>query len=499
MSGAAEMLFPTLDFAVFFLVVFTISWELRRQFEARKLFLLAASYFFYGYWDWRFTGLLFTSSLLNYWAGCLLQRCEEDRKRRIIVAIAVGLNLTILGFFKYYGFFLDTLTDLLVRLEIERDLPFLEIILPVGISFFTFQGISYVVDVYRKDAQAVKSLVDLCLYISFFPQLVAGPIVRAAHFLPQLNTAPRLTQRQIAFGIVLILSGLFKKMVIANYLATELVDKVFFDPSAYGAVDLAIGVYAYAVQIYCDFSGYSDIAIGIAALLGFQFDRNFNQPYRAKSLQDFWRRWHISLSTWLRDYLYKPLGGSRGVKSLAYRNIIITMVLGGVWHGAAWTFILWGVFHGLAITIERLIRELKPQPVFALAGHGYGDDAIGRVLKVSDTGGRFVTNFTGVLITFNLVCFSWILFRSPDLDTALALLRGLSDWAVAPELTTPFLGVLVFGSLGSQFLPGDWADRLAERLVAFGAVRLGLMLGVGLLLIEAVSPEGVAPFIYFQF
>jgi alginate O-acetyltransferase complex protein AlgI len=491
------MLFPTLDFALFFMVVFIISWELRRHFEARKIVLLAASYFFYGYWDWRFTGLLLASSLLNYGAGHLLQSHEDEGRRKLIVGIAVGINLSVLGFFKYYGFFLDSLTDILVRFNIERDLPFLEIILPVGISFFTFQGISYVVDVYRRDVKASTSLVDLCLYISFFPQLVAGPIVRASEFLPQLTATPRLSRTQMGQGVVLILVGLFKKMVIANYLATEIVDKVFFDPSAYGAVDLAVGVYAYAIQIYCDFSGYSDIAIGIAALLGYRFQRNFDQPYRARSLREFWRRWHISLSTWLRDYLYKPLGGSHGGKYATYRNIILTMVLGGIWHGAAWTFILWGVFHGVAIATERFIMQLVPQPNFALAG--YGEGKVGRILELSDSGGRFIAGLAGFFLTFNLVCFSWILFRSTDMDTVFMMLQGLTNWSVGPELATPFINLLVFGTLAAQFLPGRWVDKTGIYLARLDGITLGVVMGAGLLFIEAVSPEGVAPFIYFQF
>ncbi len=496
-GGGAAMLFPTLDFALFFMVVFVVSWELRRRFEARKLVLLGASYFFYGYWDVRFTALLLASSLLNYAAGYLLQRQEDESKRKLIVGIAVAVNLAVLGFFKYYGFFIDSLTDVLVQLNIERDLPFLEIILPVGISFFTFQGISYVVDVYRRDVKASTSLVDLCLYISFFPQLVAGPIVRASEFLPQLTAPPRLSKKQIGVGVALILSGLFKKMIIANYLATEIVDKVFFDPSVYGAMDLAVGVYAYAIQIYCDFSGYSDIAIGIAALLGYRFQRNFNQPYRATSLRDFWRRWHISLSTWLRDYLYKPLGGSHGSRFATYRNIFLTMLLGGIWHGAAWTFIFWGMFHGVAIAAERFIVQLQPQQNYALADYGGG--AVGRVLELSDSGGRAIAGFAGFLLTFNLVCFSWILFRSPDMDTVTALLQGLGGWGQGPELTTPFISVLVFGTLASQFLPANWVESAGETLSRLGAISLGLVLGAGLLFIEAVSPDGVAPFIYFQF
>ncbi len=336
------MLFPTADFAVFFFVVFCASWAAARHPDARKLLLLAASYFFYGYWDWRFMALLAASSAINYVAGRIISVSAGAGPRKSALITAIVLNLAILGFFKYFGFFLGTLGDLLVAAGLERDMPFLQIVLPVGISFFTFQGISYVVDVYRGEVASAKSPLDLFLYISFFPQLVAGPIVRAAWFLPQLGEVPELTRRAMCFGLCLILLGLFKKMVIANYLATELVDGVFIDPGGYSSLELLIAIYGYAVQIYCDFSGYSDIAIGVAALLGYRFHRNFDRPYRARSLQEFWRRWHISLSQWLRDYLYKPLGGSRHGRLTTYRNLAITMLLGGIWHGAAWTFIVWG-------------------------------------------------------------------------------------------------------------------------------------------------------------
>ena len=494
------MLFPTLDFALFFLVVFGISWEMRHRPEPRKVFLLGASYFFYGYWDWRFTALLAGSSLINYVGGRLIGMSANERDRKLLLGMAVVLNLAILGFFKYYGFFLDQLAEMLHTAGLERDLPFLEIILPVGISFFTFQGISYVSDVYRRQIEAVDSPLDVFLYISFFPQLVAGPIVRAADFLPQLREEPRLNRSLVSLGILLILLGLFKKMVIANYLASELVDQVFFDPSMYAGPDLALAIYAYAVQIYCDFSGYSDIAIGVAALLGYRFRWNFNQPYRAASLREFWRRWHISLSEWLRDYLYKPLGGGRGGSLLTYRNLFLTMLLGGIWHGAAWTFVIWGLIHGTSLALERLVVSLKtaPAPAMAVAGYGSGSMAPLDPPARGERGG-FMSRALGVLVTFHIVCLAWIFFRAENLEFALSYVQGLANWSQPGQFTSPFLVLMVAASLGAHFLPGGLVIRTAKALEGVGPIGLGFLLGFGILLIQSVAPEGVAPFIYFQF
>ena len=319
------MLFPTFGFALFFLCVFFGHWITLRQPLARKWLLLIASYWFYAAWDWRFCSLLFLSSVVNYAAGVAIRNVASAQGRNLALALCVVANLGVLAFFKYYGFFIESVAETLGALGWQRDLPFLDIVLPVGISFFTFQGISYAVDTYRGRLAQAPSLLDVLLYISFFPQLVAGPIVRAAHFLPQLRAAPAM-DAYTAFGLLLIVWGLFKKVVVATYLAQEIVDPVFFDPLAYASVDVLLAVYGYAIQIYCDFSAYSDIAIGVAALLGFQFPRNFDQPYRANSLREFWRRWHISLSTWLRDYLYIPLGGARNGAWRTYRNLILTML-----------------------------------------------------------------------------------------------------------------------------------------------------------------------------
>jgi len=473
------MLFPTIDFAVFFLAVFAGAWALHRRPVGRKLMLVAASYVFYGYWDWRFCLLLAGSSTVNWAAGRALGATDDPRRRKALVIAAVGANLAVLGLFKYYGFFIRSLNDLFYSLGLERELPFLEVILPVGISFFTFQGISYVVDVHRGAVRARRSLLDVLLYISFFPQLVAGPIVRAATFMPQIERPPDRDRVLATLGIVLILGGLFKKMVVANYLATEMVDLVFLDPFFYGPVDLLLAVYGYAVQIYCDFSAYSDIAIGTAALLGYRFPKNFDQPYRAQSLREFWRRWHISLSSFLRDYLFIPLGGSRPDargRTRTARNLMITMLLGGVWHGAAWTFVFWGFLHGVGLVVERAL-------------------GLGRI-----GGGRPVWRrlLAGVVV-FHFVCLAWIFFRAETFGIALDYLAGFARLDAPVQFATPFVAVLLAVGMAGQFLPPDLPARTAARLHPLPPVAVGALAGLALAIIDALSPAGVAPFIYFQF
>ena len=467
------MLFPTLAFGVFFLFVYFTSWSLDRENGRRKLFLLLASWFFYAQWDWRFVGLLIASAVLNWGVAALIARSDEAGRRKLCVGLGVAANLVILGFFKYYGFFVEQAGALLARVGWERDLPLLQIVLPVGISFFTFQGISYVVDVHRGKTPAAKSLLDVMLLLSFFPHLVAGPIVRASDLLPQFDRVPRLTREMATHGLLLIVWGLFKKTVIASELSTRLVDPVFFDPSAYGTLDLIAAVYGYAVQIYCDFSAYSDMAIGIAALLGYSFPRNFDQPYRASSIQAFWRRWHISLSSWLRDYLYVPLGGGKKGLISSCVNVMITMLLGGLWHGAAWTFVAWGALHGSVQVAERLGRA-----------------ALGER--------RLIPGWLGVLITFHIVCLGWILFRSETFPMALQMLEGLGRWTPV-TMTTPFLVALIVGGLAMHWLPPRAIEGMAERLKTAPSLTLGVLVGIAILLVEAVRPEGVAPFIYFQF
>ncbi|MBU1346294.1 MAG: MBOAT family protein [Alphaproteobacteria bacterium] len=467
------MLFPTLAFGVFFLFVYFTAWSLDRENGRRKLFLLLASWFFYAQWDWRFVALLIASAVLNWGVAVLIARSDAQARRKWLVGLGVAANLLILGFFKYYGFFIEQAGDLLTRFGWERDLPLLQVVLPVGISFFTFQGISYVVDVHRGKTPLAKSLLDVMLLMSFFPHLVAGPIVRASDLLPQFDRAPRLTREMATHGLLLICWGLFKKTVIASELSVRLVDPVFFDPSAYGTLDLMAAVYGYAVQIYCDFSAYSDMAIGIAALLGYSFPRNFDQPYRAGSMQDFWRRWHISLSSWLRDYLYVPLGGGRKGLVRSCINVFVTMLLGGLWHGAAWTFVAWGALHGGVQVIERLGRSVM--------GTGKGPPT-----------------WLGVLITFHIVCLGWILFRSETFPMAMEVLNGLGRFEAA-TLVTPFLLTLIVGGLAMHWLPPRAVEGMATWLKPAPSLTMGLLIGAAILLVEAVRPDGVAPFIYFQF
>jgi D-alanyl-lipoteichoic acid acyltransferase DltB (MBOAT superfamily) len=451
------MLFPTLDFLLFFIAVAVGMYALRQHQQARKLALVAFS------------------SLVSYAAGLAIARCSSSLRRKFLLAGAVAIHLALLGTFKYFDFFVFSLNALLRSVGFVHELPFLEIILPVGISFFTFHGISYVVDVYRGDVPVCRRLTDLLLYMSFFPQLVAGPIVRAAFFLPQLYGAPR---DLIALGppLLLILGGLFKKVVMANYLATDLVDPVFFDPASFTTLDLLLAAYGYAIQIYCDFSAYSDMAIGLAALLGYRFPPNFNQPYRAQSLQDFWRRWHISLSSWLRDYLYKPLGGSRGGRLMTMRNLMITMLLGGIWHGAAWKFVAWGGMHGAGLVVERFFSR------------GRAPATPGRLAQTLAT-----------LAVFHFVCLAWLFFRADSFDAVTIYLHAAAQLTPGVAQATPFTASLIALGLAMQFLPSDFSTRLAERLLSWPEWALGAVAAVGVVSIDALGPDGVAPFIYFQF
>jgi D-alanyl-lipoteichoic acid acyltransferase DltB (MBOAT superfamily) len=470
------MLFPTLNFLLFFLVVISGFLILQFNYELQKLLLVAASYFFYAQWNWKFCFLLAGSSTMTYLAGVWLDSTRPPARRKLIVGLCVTVHLATLATFKYFDFFVGSWNELMHWMRIDAaGLPFVEIILPVGISFFTFHGISYIVDVYRGDVAVCRKVTDMLLYLSFFPQLVAGPIVRASKFLPQLYQRPA-RDFGVAWPVVLILGGLFKKVVIANYLAVDLVDPVFDDPIHQSGLDLLLGIYGYAVQIYCDFSAYTDMAIGLAALLGYEFPQNFNQPYRAESLRDFWRRWHISLSSWLRDYLYKPLGGSRHGELKTARNLLITMLLGGIWHGAAWKFVFWGALHGLGLGVER---------------YTLGTGAEARRGKL----GRAIA----VVLVFHFVCLGWLFFRADSFDTATLYLQVMAQGGLTLSQTTPFtLGLIVLG-MSLHFLPPDFTRLVAARIERLPYWAVGAGAGVVMVVIAAMGPDGVAPFIYFQF
>jgi D-alanyl-lipoteichoic acid acyltransferase DltB (MBOAT superfamily) len=472
------MLFPTIQFAIFFMVVLTANWLLLPHRRWWKLFMLAASYVFYGAWDWRFVGLIVASTLINHTGAGAIASTEETRRRRRILAAVVAANLGLLGWFKYYGFFASSLVNLVGSVGLAVPLPLLRVTLPVGISFFTFQALSYVIDVHRGRHEPV-GLLDFAVFLAFFPQLVAGPIVRSSEFLPQLDTPrdPRSVRAAEAFG--LITGGLFKKVVVANTLATTLVDPVFAGPQAFSGPEVLVAIYAYAVQIYADFSGYTDIAIGVALLMGFRFPQNFDAPYTAVSLQDFWRRWHMTLSRWLRDYLYISLGGNRNGRAATYRNLLGTMVLGGLWHGAAWTFVVWGALHGGGLAAERWLGERR--------------EARGIDRPTSP-----VRRAWQRVVTFHLVCLGWVFFRSDSFSTAGVILTRLLDWGPAPAVT-PTILVLVAGGLAVQFIPRHVRLRTRFHFGRLTPVRMAAALGVFLLFLDGLGPEGVAPFIYFQF
>ncbi len=468
------MLFPTLTFGLFFLAVFAAVWTAWSN-DWRKLLLLVASWVFYGAWDWRFVPLLIVSALMNWGTAALIVRTDDPGRRKLLLIAGIGLNLSVLGFFKYFDFLAEQAGSLLSLLGVAEDPALMQVILPVGISFFTFQGISYVVDVHKGRVPAAR-LLDILLLMSFFPHLVAGPIVRAADLVPQFQAAPRLNRGMVSMGLLLIVWGLFKKAVIASELSTQLVDPVFAAPQLHSSVDLVLAAYGYAVQIYCDFSAYSDMAIGIAALLGYRFPRNFDRPYRAESLQEFWRRWHISLSRWLRDYLYiDALGGNRGGKLKVYRNLMITMLLGGLWHGASWTFVIWGGLHGGALCVE---RAWSRSPL---------------------TKGVTIPRWARIALTFHVVVLGWIFFRSASFGDALAYLGGI----VAPQgdavIVTPLAVALIVLGLAIHALPWDAMTRFAQRIRTLPAPALGVGLAATMLVVDAMRYEGVAPFIYFRF
>jgi D-alanyl-lipoteichoic acid acyltransferase DltB (MBOAT superfamily) len=463
------VLFPTVEFAIFFPVVLALSWALMPRHGFWKPFIIAASYAFYASANWKFCFLLGGVTLGNQLAAKLIDRTRAERRRRIIVGLAVALDLGVLAVFKYYAFFVQDVGDALDAIALGLPLPLLTIALPVGVSFFTFQAITYVVDVYRRDVRSA-STVDVAVYLSFFPHLVAGPIVRAREFLPQL-AAPR-DRGRVAVGpaVTLILLGLVKKVALADFLAREIVDPVFGVPGAYSAPDVALAIYAYAAQIYCDFSGYTDMAIGLALLMGFVFPQNFNRPYRATGFRDFWRRWHMTLSRFLRDYLYIPLGGSRRGRLLTGRNLMITMALGGLWHGAAWTFVLWGSYHGAGLVAEHAL------------------------------GGRLrLPAWLRWAVTFHLVVLGWVLFRSQSLGDVGTVLSRLVDPGPA-TLWSPPVVAAVLAVIGLQLVPERPLERMRLWVERLRPVPLGVATASMIALVAATVPsQGVPPFIYFRF
>ncbi|MCD7721044.1 MAG: MBOAT family protein [Prevotellaceae bacterium] len=469
---ARPMLFSTGVFLFLFLGFSLVYALLRKADTLRILFVTLFSYYFY----YKSSGfhflLLAVVTLTDFSAAALMQKARRQAVRRLLLILSLTVDLGLLCYFKYTNFFYEMLAPLW-----HGSFQPLDIFLPVGISFFTFQSLSYTIDVYKRKLQPLSSLLDYAFYVSFFPQLVAGPIVRATDFIPQIRRHPLVTRAMFGEGVFLIMSGLFKKAVISDYISLNFVDRIFDSPSLYSGVENLLGVYGYALQIYCDFSGYSDMAIGIALMLGFRFPDNFRSPYKSGSVTEFWRRWHISLSSWLRDYLYIPLGGNRKGKLRTYVNLLVTMLLGGLWHGASWNFVVWGGMHGLGLAFNKLWAKLYR---------------------------RKLPRLFSVLLTFHFVCLLWVFFRNSSFADSLTMLRQIAT-DFHPELFLPLVEgywrVFALIALGYllHFAPDGWSSLLRRFVTWLPLLGKALLLTLLIYLVVQTRGSDIQPFIYFQF
>jgi alginate O-acetyltransferase complex protein AlgI len=483
------MFFDTPIYALFLALVVLVYWRIGWRSQNRML--LAASYIFYGWWDVRFLGLIAASTVVDYYCAKAIAASEDTAKRRMLLTVSLIVNLGFLAAFKYFNFFVDSFAVVLESLGFHHvPVTTLRILLPPGISFYTFQEVAYIVDVYHRKLEPADSLIEYALFISLFPHLIAGPIQRPSHLLPQVQAPREFNQERFFNGLMLILSGLFRKAVIADNCAL-VADAVF--SGRMGPPNLAttmLGTYAFAWQIYGDFSGYSDIARGSAQLLGFHFMVNFRQPYLATSLQDFWRRWHISLSTWLRDYLYIPLGGNRHGEPKTYRNLMVTMLLGGLWHGANWTFVVWGGIHGAGLAIERFgVRALGLD-----AAAGSPSPATGRASSMFAPGAWIAR-----IVTFHLVCVAWIFFRAESVGAAFAMMSGMRTLTWSPEYTVAlrFLALFAIPLFAMDVINETRSEEYVfetavdTRRVAVGVALMGI--------VAVLAANQLNAFIYFRF
>lgn len=490
----SPMLFSSGLFFFLFIGFFMIYLSLRKNTLARIIYVTLFSLYFYYKSSGLWFGLLIFTATSDYLIGRVLEVTATQWKKKLLVTLSLCVNLGMLGYFKYFNF----LYELVVRAGNEIGYLFgdatlqrmsfekMDIFLPVGLSFFTFQSISYIIDIYRGRTTVLHRWIDYLFYVSFFPMLVAGPIVRAREFIPQMYKVPTLSRLQFGEGLYLVLCGLIKKTVISDYISFNFVDRVFDSPLLYTGVENLLGVYGYALQIYCDFSGYSDMAIGIALLLGFRFNVNFDSPYQSATITEFWRRWHISLSSWLKDYLYISLGGNRKGKIRTYVNLFITMLLGGLWHGASIRFIIWGALHGVALAIHKFI--------------------MGRFKGFKQTGEEmgFVRRFIGTVFTFHVVCFGWIFFRADSMQTVKEILMQIFT-NFHPEIFIQFItgysmvsALMLLGYI-VHFMPKK-ADAFVQGIVTRSPLLVqALMLIVTIFIVVQFKSAGVQPFIYFQF
>lgn len=477
----APMIFSSGFFLFLFLGFVLLYVPLQGNKKARMIYVTLFSYFFYYKSSGIYFILLFVTTICDFLLAKEIHKSESKTRKKSLLILSLFLNLGLLCYFKYTNFFYELWCDL-------SKAPFnpLNIFLPVGISFFTFQSMSYTIDVYRNQVKPVKQLLDYAFYVSFFPQLVAGPIVRAKDFLPQIDRPLIITKEMFGTGIFLIITGLFKKAVISDYISINFVDRIFDNPSLYSGIENLFGIYGYALQIYCDFSGYSDMAIGIALLLGFHFHINFDSPYKSATITEFWRRWHISLSTWLRDYLYISLGGNRKGKIRTYINLMITMLLGGLWHGASLRFICWGALHGVALAIHKLAMNIFPS------------------LKADGSKMKRISRIFGIIFTFHLVCFGWLFFRANSFHSAIEMMNRIVT-SFHPEVFLQLIQgyPLVFSLMGLGFLlhftPKSWEDACMRSTISLPLFFKALTLVIVIIIVMQIKSSDIQPFIYFRF
>jgi len=477
------MLFHTAQYAVFLAVVLGLSGLLIRHRKIREAMLLVASWIFYAAWNIKYLGLILFSTVLDFVIGAAIYRSDSSQYRKFLLVVSLVGNLGVLGVFKYYGFFVENIDALFQLLGLHPSLPALKVILPVGISFYTFQSMSYTIDIYRSELEPRKSLMEFALFVGFFPQLVAGPIVRAREFLPQLDRTPGATSHQTGTGIYLILKGLIKKVLIGDTLATYVVDPVFANPAGYSVLAIAAAIYGFKFQIYNDFSGYSDIAIGTGRLLGFDLPINFRSPFKAPSITDYWRRWHITMSSWFRDYVFFPLGGSNGGLGRICINTFITMGLVGLWHGAAWTFVLWGCYHGVLLTLSIVKRHVAARLRPGIPTVPDEWSPVGLFLRVA--------------VVFHLTMLGGLIFRAPDLATIGEMLSR--TWHLQPGTTVDLrLVALIVLAFGLHFVPEAWKEGIERWFANLHPLLQGAAIAVVIGLLVTVAGQ-TQPYYYFQF
>lgn len=453
---------------------------LRHKTTARLLFVTAFSYYFYYKSSGTYFFLLAVVSTSDFIIAKFLQKTDSSSRRKALVTASLALNLGLLAYFKYTNFLGRAFADLMGGSFQPQD-----IFLPVGISFFTFQSLSYTIDVYRKQIKPLSNPLDYFFYVSFFPQLVAGPIVRARDFIPQIRRPLALSNTMLGEAVMLIAGGLIKKAVISDYISTNFVDRVFDNPLLYSGLENLVAVYGYALQIYCDFSGYSDMAIGIALLLGFRFPDNFRSPYKSANVTEFWRRWHISLSSWLRDYLYISLGGNRKGKLRQYANLILTMLLGGLWHGASWNFVVWGGMHGLALAVHKIWTKFTARTYNTLCYNN-------------------LRRFVATIFTFHFICLTWIFFRSADFEVSKQVISRIFTSfqpQLLPQLLTGYAPAMLLIATGFllHFTPHRWTRRLQARISMMPLIVKALIFIAAAYIVIQIKGSDVQPFIYFQF